>query len=281
MDKDINLEETDNLRTQKAAPIRGLLRFLVVVVPLLIIALGVIWPPLSVLDKTHFIGYGICHQIPERTFFFNGQPMPLCARCSGTYLGALLGFVGLLIMGRRRAGELPPPRVILMLVGFIVLMGIDGVNSYLSFFPAAPQLYEPRNLLRLITGSLNGLALSLIVYPVFNFTLWRHTERRRSIEKISEVLLFLPAVALLALIVTSGVWFLLYPLSILSTGGVLVLLTMVNTMIVLIVTQHESLASNWREAIVPIIWGLAVSLLELSAMIAVRTILTQSMGLPF
>ena len=32
----------------------------------------------------------ICHQRPERSFFVHGQQMPVCARCTGLYLGAAI-----------------------------------------------------------------------------------------------------------------------------------------------------------------------------------------------
>lgn len=270
-----------DLQRTGATSWRRIVRALLVVVPSIIVGLAIVSPPWSILDKAHLIGYGVCHQIPARTFFFNHQPLPLCARCSGTYLGAVVGFIGLQVMGRRRVGELPPTRVLVALAGFIVLMGIDGLNSYLSFFPAAPQLYQPANVLRLSTGLLNGLAISLIVYPVFNFTLWQQTERRRSVNTIWELALFLPAIGIVALIMESGYDFLLYPLAMLSTGAVLTLLTMVNTMIVLILTRHESMASNWSQAGLFLLWGLAVSFLELAAMIAFRAFMTAQWGLPF
>src|SRR3954470_5681123 len=36
------------------------------------------------------VGHFLCHQRPERTFFVHGQQMPVCARCTGLYLGAAL-----------------------------------------------------------------------------------------------------------------------------------------------------------------------------------------------
>jgi uncharacterized membrane protein len=36
------------------------------------------------------IGAFICHQRPERSFFVHGQQLPVCARCTGLYAGALL-----------------------------------------------------------------------------------------------------------------------------------------------------------------------------------------------
>lgn len=34
------------------------------------------------------IGHFICHQRPDRSFFFNGRQLAVCARCTGLYLGA-------------------------------------------------------------------------------------------------------------------------------------------------------------------------------------------------
>jgi hypothetical protein len=62
---------------------------------------------------------------------------------------------------------------------------------------------------------------------------------------------------------------------------VLVLLTLVNAMIVIILTRRESAARHWGQAIIPIIWGLALSCLELGVMATLRAVLTRSMGLPF
>src|SRR5207248_1619105 len=34
------------------------------------------------------LGRHICHQRPTRSFFVHGQQMPVCARCTGLYVGA-------------------------------------------------------------------------------------------------------------------------------------------------------------------------------------------------
>jgi uncharacterized membrane protein len=251
------------------------------VIALTIITLAVASPPWDVLDKAHWVGYGICHQIPERTFFINGRPLPLCARCTGTYLGAVLGFLGVMATGRRRVAELPRPSMIVVLGAFVAIMGVDGVNSYLSFFPNAPHLYQPSNILRVSTGLLNGLALSLIVYPVFNYTLWRRGDPGASLQHLWELPLFFPPMALIVWGLEAGLGSLLYPFAIISTAGVLSLLSMVNTMIVLIVTRRESTAENWDQAIPSLIMGIGLSILELSLMIAARLIFTRTVGLPF
>ena len=248
---------------------------------LLIVAVALLAPPPSLLGKCDAIGYAICHRIPERSFHLAGRPLPLCARCTGTYLGALTGFVTMWVLGHRRANELPPTRVIVLLVGFVASMGVDGLNSYLSFFPNVPHLYEPSNPLRLITGTLNGLALSIIVLPVFNFTLWRQTSPRRSVRTFRELAVAVALAAVIVLVVQAELDFLLYPLAIASTLGVVVMLTAVNTMIVLIVTRRESMAETWRDALLPLSLGLLATLAEIAAMDLFRLVLTQQLGLPF
>jgi uncharacterized membrane protein len=39
------------------------------------------------------IGHLVCHQLPERSFHLAALPLPVCARCTGIYLGAALAAV--------------------------------------------------------------------------------------------------------------------------------------------------------------------------------------------
>jgi len=232
----------------------------------------------SFLDILSLFGGGVCGQIPGHSLIITGRQLPLCARCTGTYLGVLLGFLGLAALRRWRASGLPPNEVSASLVSFIILWGIDGLNSFLSLLPNAPHLYQPHNLLRLITGTLNGLALSIIVYPVFNFVLWREADARRVIRNWRELgYLLIPAV-LLVWIAQTQADFLLYPIAILSILGVLAILTLINTMIILIVTRRESRAESWHDAIFPLLQGLLATFLELSALGLLHFALTQRLA---
>ena len=70
----------------------------------LAVILGILLaPPHGLLDKADHAAFAVCHRISERSFTFAGRPLPLCARCSGTYLGALAG----LIVLARAAGGAP------------------------------------------------------------------------------------------------------------------------------------------------------------------------------
>ena len=103
-------------------------------------------PLLATADWT---AYAFCHRISDRSFAIGGRQFPLCARCTGMYLGALVAMLAIGLAGRWRSILLPRRNLFLAFLGLLVLMGIDGINSYSHFFPSAPHLYEPQNWLRI------------------------------------------------------------------------------------------------------------------------------------
>jgi len=45
----------------------------------------------AVIIGVYAIGSAICHQLPERSFHLWRAQMPVCARCTGIYVGAVIG----------------------------------------------------------------------------------------------------------------------------------------------------------------------------------------------
>lgn len=69
--------------------------------------------------------------------------MPLCARCTGIYVGVLLAFCFLLLKRRMDAGR-PFSKGQAMLTALMILpIGIDGLGSYFGF-------WESNQLLRVL-----------------------------------------------------------------------------------------------------------------------------------
>lgn len=235
-------------------------------------------PPHALLAKAGRVGYAICHQIPERSFFLGGHQLPLCARCTGTFLGSVVGLAAILLLRRGRASRLPPAHVLVLLVAFSGTWAFDGLNSYLTLFPKAPHLYEPRNWLRMATGMLNGITLIGLVYPVFRQTLWREVVPEPAIRTAGELGAIVVAGAGIVWVVQAEIDALLYPVAILSSLGVLLLLTLLNSMIAAIVMRREGVARSWREALVPLSAGLAMGALEVAALNLVRAWLEARLG---
>jgi uncharacterized membrane protein len=233
------------------------------------------------LDKMDVVGSAICGRIPDHSFHIAGRQLPMCARCTGTFTGALLGFAGLLLLRKRKAAQMPPAPVVGLLVGFIFLMGIDGVNSYLTLVLGRPLLYEPHNFLRLATGTLHGLALSIIVFPIFNFTLWKEPDSEPALSgftDLGKIVLFLALP--MVLVVQSQVDVLLYPIAAISVAGVLAMLTVVNAMILIIATRREAKAIAWWDAAWPVALGFAATLVELAAIALLRWQFSTALGIP-
>jgi len=258
------------------------LPWLVVVLAVTALVAWLIVTPDGLLTKADMVGYAVCGRIESHSFTVAGRQLPLCARCSGTFIGALIGLFGqAVVLRRRRTAEFPPPLIIVILAGFTLLWAADGLNSYLTLFPNGPRLYEPQNWLRLTTGALNGLTMSALVYPIFNFTLWRCPVPERAIRNLRDLgaLLLLEA-GMVGLILTR--WpFLLYPLALLSALGVLTLLTSVHSMLVLMIVRRENVVDTWREAIVPLLAGFTVSLIQVGVIDVVRYTLTRTLeGIP-
>jgi hypothetical protein len=70
-------------------------------------------------------------------------------------------------------------------------------------------------------------------------------------------------------------------MAILSALGVLTLLTSVNSMLVLLITRRDNMVDDWRAAIVPLLAGFAVSLVQVGAIDLVRYTLTGTFeGIP-
>ena len=260
---------------------RAVLSLTVLILSAVIIALFVESPPHSVLGKADLVGFAVCHRMPERSFILAGRQLPLCARCTGTFLGAMLGLIAMLVLGRRRASSLPPVPILGLLLIFMGLWAFDGLNSYLGLFPGAPQLYQPQNWLRLTTGLLEGLALMIFVLPILNFSLWRDPKHEPVIRNLVEMLAILPLVGLLVLVVQAQIDILLYPLAIASSLGVVILLTMIDTILVVVVLRREGSAQSWRQLVVPFSAGLAVAILQIAALGLLRAYLTVTFGLTF
>jgi uncharacterized membrane protein len=264
-----------------ARPARRRLGVFVLAAALIVIGAWVAVMPGGVLGHADLIGYAICHRIPDRSFVIGGVQLPLCARCSGTYLGAFAGFAVMFLLGRRRAANLPSPLILVILILFVAIMGFDGVNSYLTLFPGLPHLYEPQNWLRLTTGTLEGIALAAIVLPVFNQTMWADATDERSLRSLRELGAVVLAGAALILVMLAELPALLYPLAILSSGTVLWMLTLINSVLATIAARRENHSFSWRDAAPLMTVGLAMTLIELSTIDFGRAYLTRLLGLPF
>lgn len=93
-----------------------------------------------------------CHQIPERSFFFRGYQFPVCARCTGIFLGGFIGIIFFFIFSINWW-------ICLLL---LTPMVIDGGLQYI-------RVWKSNNILRVLTGFIAGFGLG---YLCASFAKW-------------------------------------------------------------------------------------------------------------
>lgn len=68
----------------------------------------------------------LCHQLPERSYWINGQPMAVCSRCFGIYAGFALSWFLLPLWSVGDVGaKLPIKKIVLatVLINFFDIIG--------------------------------------------------------------------------------------------------------------------------------------------------------------
>lgn len=235
----------------------------------LVIAFLFLLYPASLQQKLFAIPYGLDPQRPSHSYFLGGQQLPLEARKTGMFGGFIVVYLFLLATGHQRAASFPPARMMIVLVGFIALMGLDGLNA--TFFDLGwPHLYEPSLRLRLATGLLTGLSMAALLVPALNGSLWREISDDAPLSTPQRLA---PALALMGgffLLVDARPGILYYPIGLVSVAGLLAEMIVLNMVFVLALTRRAGQAESTRDALPVAVAGLLLSICELALMSVVR-----------
>lgn len=251
-------------------------------VPVLCAAMILLWwieTPYGMTAKENAVGYAVCHQIPDHTFSLGDQSFPLCARCSGMYLGFVSGVVYQIFRYPRRGG-FPSWKASLPFLFFALAWSVDGINSSLQSLHSTGPLYPPSNLLRLFTGTGMGLSISVILVPALHQAIWQRFDPRpvfsgycsfRDIRPYLEMILIGFGVSVLILtsvaptVPNKGSGALVfYTLAALSTAGVVLLLSTAYMLFWLLVFNRFNFAEKWRDLLIPFASGLLTAMLQIA-----------------
>ncbi len=217
--------------------------------------------PAGFWGKLRALGYAVCHQLEERSFCIHGVCSPLCARCTGMYLGAIVSLGYQSLQGRK--AKFPPAWVIMVLVLLLGWFGVDGINSFLHFFPNFSGIYEPTNLLRLITGFGVGLGIGTVLFVLFNRTAWSNWVDVSPYKKWFVFPLLLALAALLIVLLQTNHPLVIYPVMVISGLGVFLVLSSVYTVVALMILRRENAQLRWRELVLPVLMGMTIALLQI------------------
>ena len=95
----------------------------------------------------------LCHQMADRSFWINGQPMAVCSRCIGIYGGFALGWMLLPVLSFCQVKGIASIQKIVVLI--LLLNIIDASGDFLD-------LWKNSLTSRLIVGSLLGGSAAMI-----------------------------------------------------------------------------------------------------------------------
>jgi uncharacterized membrane protein len=96
-----------------------------------------------------------CHQIPERSFYLDGHPFAVCARCTGIYFGFAAGVLCYPLARSLKRGAAPARQ---WLLAALVPTALDFA---LDFF----GVWQNTHLSRSLTGALLGAVTAFYVVP--------------------------------------------------------------------------------------------------------------------
>jgi uncharacterized membrane protein len=244
---------------------------------LLLVVLTILWmfyTPPGISGKAHAVGYAVCHQIESHTLKVGDQFLPLCSRCTGMYLGIL---TSLLLLSRNNRSSGTPSKVkIGIMVVFFCLFIVDGVNSTLGFLSTTSQLYPPNNLFRLITGLLMGIVISNLIWVLWNQTFWKTSSEGPALDSWRRLFGLVIANALVGLLVWAKIPILYFPIAILSTGTVLLILGIVHSLLWIIIFKKENSFETYSDGLIFLSAGLLTALIQVGLMDLLRFTLTDS-----
>lgn len=219
------------------------------------------------------IGYGLCHQLPERSFFAGGYQLPVCARDTGIYIGFVFGLLALWLLARgKRPTELPRWPVLVLIGLFVAAMGYDGISSYAG-------LRTTTNEIRLLTGMLTGWGLSTLTVPMFNSQIWMNPGEGSVpsgwLQSAVWLGMFVPAfLCTLWILPLTGV---VYPLAL--SAAILVTFDTINMVFIGLIPAFERRVSRMRDAWVAILLAQGLTIMELVGAAWLRSV-AQSLLLP-
>lgn len=97
----------------------------------------------------------VCHQMPERSFYFRGFPMGVCSRCASIYAGFVVGLLLYPLARDLREGAFPPRWI---LISAAIPTAVDFAGGIL-------ELFTNTFLSRSLTGILFGVVVAFYITP--------------------------------------------------------------------------------------------------------------------
>lgn len=204
----------------------------------------------------------MCHQIPTRVISISGGPLPVCARDTGLYLGFFVSFVFLWAIDKgKRNNELPSKGVLVLAILAIIALALDGITSYSG-------LRDTTNAVRLITGLSTGFALPLLLFPIFNYQLWKRSSYESVLlerwQKILALFVVIMTFVLIQIAQRINIQLGAEIFSTLVAVSIIFTFLIINLILLTLIPLWYQKADRLSQLSVPVILALILAIVELS-----------------
>ncbi len=214
-----------------------------------------------------WIGYGLCHQLPERSFFGGGLQVPVCARDTGIYVGFAISLALVAILHRgERPRRFPGPFGWVVMGLLFAIFAWDGVTSY-------GGLRESTNQLRLITGLGVGYSAAAVLVPILNDEVWTSSSAGSVLSPWWRLLAWVGSLPLAWALVWWGFPLLgaMYPAVV--SAAIFITLTAMNLVMVAMLPSFDRKARRLADLATPVAISFGMALAEIVASALVRQLL--------
>jgi len=265
------MKQDDSTRQDNPKRSRVWLILLLVLICVLI-GLWIWFTPSGFWGKVNALGYSVCHQITPRSFVLGDSQSPLCARCAGMYLGALVTLIAHFIWGKH--GKFPPLWILIFLGLGLLAFALDGLNSAAGLILPSVSFYQTTNLTRLITGLAVGLGIGSVLAPIFNQTLWHKWLSSSAYEKGYRFPLLIAVLGIVGWAVYSQLPVFFYVSNLLMGLGILLTLWVIHTTLASFILKRNNTVKQWRDLVLPGLLGFVMVLAQIGLISLARYLLT-------
>lgn len=221
----------------------------------------------------HWLGFGLCHQLPERSFLGGGIQVPVCARDEGIYVGFVVALALIWLLHRpRRPRGFPGAPAMAAGVTMIALMALDGLTSYSG-------MRTTTNDIRLATGLGAGFGIAMLIAPMAYGELWRRSDPDRVLAPWWRLAIWVAGLPVTFVLLRYIAPYLGATYPVLVAICVVATLVTVNMVVVALVPRFERRATRARDLLAPGMAALALSLLEIAGSALVKELLLRAAGL--
>jgi hypothetical protein len=160
------------------------------------------------------------------------------------------------------------------MIAISMAYALDGLNSYLTFFDFYAPVYQPRNTLRLLTGTAFGVAMILVALPVFNSMIWRDPLPEPPAQCGRDLALAYGAAGMVSALLLLGQPTLNAALGLVSAAGVVVMFALIGSALFVTFSGRDASLTRGRDLALPAFAGGIFALCVIGAIDLARYLFT-------